>query len=867
MKQKKKKDTEPNQSVSDDGHQQTLQFNGSSEAKPKKSALKRTGTSRKASGSKNKRRVQFNESKNTFFESDYVIVIRDDDCDFDEEDFDFWSQQPCSCGDSTCFQPWVDDQNTRRLLFDPYEEQPATLSPPDGYKDGCPRHVPSSYDHHICDDELTATYNSDVVNHCYNSHSNPSCYTMGTIPSSYSTEDTKSRPELTSITLSKEETLQPIVTTASAQSKTTSDTSSNTTQPRCIVETITMTTVTERQIVQETRNSSKDSDHDTCSEPTKTTTLMTSTKSEENEQSNVTAVNSTLPPDEGYVIIRCGNNTMIYNNQNPNSAVRQLFPSTKFVCPPTRIRDTDDARLLNKYLITEDSLRAFDSRSLNGYKESQSDDDDDTGTSSNLIRRTIERSTLRRNMSGKKKNYSDSKEISLIEKIRRLTCESDDDQEDLTKKIDQHQDSPYTTVLIQCESASATTHMPIYTKLSEVIGNSSESKQHDLNQQEKQKQQQPSYKTDSLDLCDGHVTASGKQPPPPPPVRSNSSSKPFLTSLATACVSGNVQNPSQANIQEPLPQHQSSCPPQPDVVVGTQHQPSISGQRHEESVQLVQQDTSRLDKIRKRYLPSSGTSSGTASAAEDEDDENDDYGFNRRPEVHGIRPGFSAQIMIKNQPPQQRPGIRPIYYSNIDSAPDFVPRGYSPIQPLTVVRTRAQGERPPPPSYPAATAQRSIIRVTHGQHQTIRVPYQAVGPVQVHLLTTAAAAAAAAAAGHPVIRPPNEYIVHQHGHARIQHGQQFVIARGTQTAAISTTRYYQLPPPPPSSMQQSSTAIQDHQHHHHNQQQQPMLKQTSPTRNKHATQDFVDHNNMSSVNQTPPPPPTKNPVMFYGMNV
>lgn len=178
MKQKKKKDDPQQQpfpppppssqpsaaaAATDEKMQQQLCNGGEPAKKPKKSALKRTGitgggggggsSKAAAKSGKNKRRVQFNESLNVFFESDYVIVIRDDDCDFDEEDFDFWSQQPCSCGDASCFQPWLDDDDGggRGLPpppLDPYEEQPGTLSPPDGYKDGCPRHVPpQSLDH------------------------------------------------------------------------------------------------------------------------------------------------------------------------------------------------------------------------------------------------------------------------------------------------------------------------------------------------------------------------------------------------------------------------------------------------------------------------------------------------------------------------------------------------------------------------------------------------------------------------------------------------------------------------------------------------------------------------------------------------
>jgi len=159
MKQKKKKDEPPPSSATATADEQQQLCNGGDPAKkPKKSALKRTATGGGGSGSKataksgkNKRRVQFNESLNVFFESDYVIVIRDDDCDFDEEDFDFWSQQPCSCGDASCFQPWLQEDEDGRGLppLDPYEEQPGTLSPPDGYKDGCSRHVPPQLLDHL----------------------------------------------------------------------------------------------------------------------------------------------------------------------------------------------------------------------------------------------------------------------------------------------------------------------------------------------------------------------------------------------------------------------------------------------------------------------------------------------------------------------------------------------------------------------------------------------------------------------------------------------------------------------------------------------------------------------------------------------
>lgn len=652
----------------------------------------------------------------------------------------------------------------------------------------------------------------------------------------------------------------------------TNDTNSSTAQqPRCIVETITMTTVTERQIVQETRPVTVD-----------VTGLNGACKTEDPKAViGATAV----APDDGYVMIKCGNNTVLYNNRNPNSAVRQLFPTTKFVCPPTRIKETDDARLLNKYLITEESLRAFDSRSMNGgmggggFKSELHSDDDDDDTSNSLIRRTIERSTLRRN-TVKKKNVNDSKEISLIEKIRRLTCDSDDDADDSVacKKVAgaiQEQATAAYTVLLQCDSGtpSAASVNPTYKKLTDLLGSGSGGGgRYDQPLLPPGIQStadgDPIGKSDGLDLCDGHSTANSNSRAT---VRSSTGGKPFLSTLATACVTGNV-HPATGGSAAGGAQQPPQCP-QPDVVAGTQ---APSSHRQEELAAFVQQDSGRLEKIRKRYMPPAAST----SAVEDEDDENDDYGFNRRPEVHGIRSGFSAQITIKNNPqPPQRPRS---YYGEVamqtppplDVQPDFVPR--YPVGTVAAVRARFQGDPRAPPPYPAAS-QRSIIRVTHGQQQqTIRVPYQAVGPVQVHLLTTAGASAGTATTHPPpqvqIRHPPNEYIV-QHGHARIHHGQQFVIARGTQTAAISTTRYYQLPPPPNVQQQQQLPQPQLPPHAFQPSDEHPAVqfKQTSPTRGvatssrlhmqqQQQQQEYVDHNLPSS--QTP-----KNPMLFYGMNV
>lgn len=106
-----------------------------------KSALKRS--SKKFY--RKKHRVQFDESLNKFFEADYVILVRDEEYDDDYE--------RCECGNQFCYEGCYyedgDEEEYEQSVdsprfdfaaaFDPPIEfvDPVTLSPPDGYKDGC----------------------------------------------------------------------------------------------------------------------------------------------------------------------------------------------------------------------------------------------------------------------------------------------------------------------------------------------------------------------------------------------------------------------------------------------------------------------------------------------------------------------------------------------------------------------------------------------------------------------------------------------------------------------------------------------------------------------------------------------------------
>lgn len=140
------------------------------------------------------------------------------------------------------------------------------------------------------------------------------------------------------------------------------------------------------------------------------------------------------------------------NSLKPNSAVRQLFPDPRFVNPPAEISeiDCDDnlGKCEGKYLITEESLRAFNEvnkrsvfATFSGkerypYKDGNftvhSDDEDIP--QNDLIKKTIERNTLRRSLMryprGENRKRGNKKtQVSLEERIKQLTCNIDEEQQ------------------------------------------------------------------------------------------------------------------------------------------------------------------------------------------------------------------------------------------------------------------------------------------------------------------------------------------------------------------------------------------------------------------------------------------------------
>ena len=79
----------------------------------------------------------------------------------------------------------------------------------------------------------------------------------------------------------------------------------------------------------------------------------------------------------------------------------------------------------------------------------------------------------------------------------------------------------------------------------------------------------------------------------------------------------------------------------PDVIAGT------PGQESDELIAFAQQDAPRTERLKKRY--SGETTSAPNSGAASDDDEQNDYGFNKRPSVRGIKPRFGSTNEIIQQ--------------------------------------------------------------------------------------------------------------------------------------------------------------------------------------------------------------------------
>ncbi|BET00399.1 Hypothetical protein NTJ_13214 [Nesidiocoris tenuis] len=580
-----------------------------------KSALKRGASSKK----RKKHKVQFDESLNKFFEADYVILIREEcggggcDCGGGGGDYCYGAD------DDDDDLPMAPSAPTMAALdlapFEPPSEfvDQLTLSPPDGYKDHhCLHHQPPVQ----ADDENRERWPPEE----------PKCEDgqTQTTPTS-ETEDNDGPLSLTEVQEKKE---------------------------RYIVETITMTTVTERRIIREA-----EAEMEGAGAFTKAAAA------------DVTATTTTTTKDKEMTLtFKLGSNSL-----KPNSALRQLFPRIASP-PPDKSPDSDD-----------DSLQ------------------------SNLIKRTIERNTLRRSLVRypdiRKRNQAKKNENSLVERIKKLTCDIDDDDLSTTPSTrgsptgEESKDS-FGSMHDSSTALVESSKVPAYRKITDIFIRNREPHPVVLQTPASVEHQYPYYHQpyNPPDLGNGL----------PKTRQSHDARKQFLSSLAplAACVSSSIDDApgsreststvdtdySLGDIDDVLKDQK----PQPDIVVGT------PGNESDELALFVQQDASRIERLRKRYSSAGGS-----------DDEQDDYGFNRRPSVRGIKPRFGSTTEILQQMQSQ---IAPPLPSG-----SHVSWPYYPTDERNGYRRYVEE-----PHY-----SQNVIHVQKGQ--SVRLPYQA-GPVQVHLM-------------------------------------------------------------------------------------------------------------------------------------
>lgn len=116
---------------------------------------------------------------------------------------------------------------------------------------------------------------------------------------------------------------------------------------------------------------------------------------------------------------KLGNHVLISNNSlKPNSAVRQLFPCTK----PNAKSD----QVTEQYVVTAESLRAFEEAKKSKLPQIIQN----VGGTNESIKRVIERNTLRRSLlryEPKHKKAVQKTDNSLVERIKMLTCDIDED--------------------------------------------------------------------------------------------------------------------------------------------------------------------------------------------------------------------------------------------------------------------------------------------------------------------------------------------------------------------------------------------------------------------------------------------------------
>ncbi|XP_034947284.1 uncharacterized protein [Chelonus insularis] len=754
-----------------------------------KSLLKKPGQGKQ----RNKNRVVINEKLNEFFAADYIILIKEECCADYEEECDCCCQEPemirlgnckecraefnrhlasgeidprfnherngkiesdlsrrMGSEESQCedddeddeeeeYEEEVDDDDEENDEAESSEEtehrdpilqtptsqpqQQETLSPPEGYKD-------------VCDDDMK----SEVVSSELCLGPVVVCGECNYYNNRQRTSGDEYNPEKVQEDEKNKNVHEEIQGNDQQQINEKSQQPTTDLHQRYLVETITMTTVTERRIVREISEDKSNTSNVSSVENTDTritevnpsasealngpenhvgTELIDEDdKKHQNKTTGSEGDKDTTDSSELSLTFKLGNVSLVTNSFKPNSAVRQLFPNPKFISPPPTLskgissvlsndEGTDsDGSEAQRYLVTTENLRLFDSVKRSKLAGSRSDSSE---SDSSTIKRTIERNALRRSLvckyeTGKKKN-SINKDLTLEERIRQLTCV--DPEEDTTgdsasdsvvnnesSNQDQLQDLPIRTSPSgeerplrnervvrpnnECQEHSPSPppslhhhhhhhhyhhhhHQSAYKKITELFS---------------------AKKGDNMpDLGIGDKTCMKS----PNPKVNTDARKQFLASLAPlSCVTSTgvdsqheyYQLTSKINNRDSVGYNSDSSysledieaalrsdernnknAGPPDVTRGTPTGtgPDLTDSTTDELLAFVEQDKSRTERLKRRYdmddhkestnnLDKNGISQG-----DDEDDELNDYGFNRRPSVRGIKPQFETTSEIVRQ--------------------------------------------------------------------------------------------------------------------------------------------------------------------------------------------------------------------------
>ncbi|KAG5889456.1 hypothetical protein JTB14_016436 [Gonioctena quinquepunctata] len=698
-----------------------------------KSLLKKSGKKDKRDNKK-PNRVVFNETKNEFFDADYIILIREE-CEFDDED----DESVCTCYQHEMVRLTCCEPNCNCSVYEEIEHTPqspkfappiefvdaVTLSPPEGYKDmELEEQEMMAYKQQmsrrtqrtaVCREcSANQEHEADIGDNCkLNSDNNEpkidleededekekidqSQQTTPTSPNNSdgqkymladssldeAPEETANRVDGSPVSgILKGGRLWRQLSKESAQSKpndqsmkndsTSDDDSSSTRMVRFIEE--------------EKKDSCKASP-----ETDKELDVIETNKEEDETSSRNESPGSAVEPTEMMLTFKLGNHVLISNNSlKPNSAVRQLFPCTK---PLSQQKTSEEEQ---QYLVTAESLRAFEEA-----KRSRLPQIIQSAGTNDSIKRVIERNTLRRSLARyepKSRKNVQKTDNSLEERIKQLTCDIDEisqdsdelsarvsptgeegcdtvDSSQLNNKCKERNFSPSSSSTSSSNSSSMSS---TYRKITDLFGKREkplEASAQNVTYEPKAVQTQtlPDLGAPYHQDIPDKIMVKPMNP-------TNENRKQFLPTLAplTACVS-NVGHPDEHyyhlsnhgsvasstgseytldDIDEALVNEENKKIT-PDVLAGTPA--SESG---DELLVFVQQDANRIERIKKKYENDS---------KKDEDDEHDDYGFNRRPSVRGIKPRFGStteilqQIQNQIHLPTPNANIAWPYYSETD---------------------------------------------------------------------------------------------------------------------------------------------------------------------------------------------------------